>query len=259
MRNDSMIAVKNKISLATSLMLALSLPTIAQADWGVGFDVSNQGQRYKNAKEKTWGLLNFQYRGEKLNIGHQGISYEFSNNEKYAIEALLASNNYGYEDNDSKILKGMDKRDASIDLGGRVIINTAVGPAVFSATKDVNSSKGYEAEFKLGGIAPHSKHWTGHKEFKVAAVAGVRYQSKKVTNYYYGVKQSEATANRRAYKADAATTPYIGVETQMDISPHFTINGGLTYEKRAKSIRNSPITDNKKYQPVANIGFTYWF
>lgn len=78
--------------------------------------------------------------------------------------ALLTSKNYGYEDKDSKTFTGMGERHASVDVGGRVIVDTSLGPAVFDVTKDVNSSKGYEASIKLSGIAPHAKHWTGEKK-----------------------------------------------------------------------------------------------
>jgi outer membrane scaffolding protein for murein synthesis (MipA/OmpV family) len=45
----------------------------------------------------------------------------------------------------------------------------------------------------------------------------------------------------------------------MNITPHVSINGGVSYEKQAGSIKNSPLTENKSYQPVVNIGMTYWF
>jgi outer membrane scaffolding protein for murein synthesis (MipA/OmpV family) len=154
----------------------------------------------------------------------------------------------------------MTERDLSIDLGGRVIVETGfLGTAVVDVTKDIHSSKGIDAGIKFGGIAPNAPHWTGEKQVTVAAVGGVRYQSDKVIDQYFGVKNTEVTADRSAYKGKSATTPFIGFEAQANLTPHITIDGGLGVSKTATSIRNSALTDDKKYALAADIGFTYWF
>lgn len=255
--------MKNKtILLAASIATLLSSSLIsgyAYADFGVGAGASTNNE-YKNLDDKGVLSLGVEYRGDKFNLGKDGISYDFTNSNKYATEVLLTSKNYGYRVKDSKkTFAGMDKRKTSIDIGGRVIVDTGVGPAVLEATKDVHKSKGYEVGLKLGGIAPHAPHWTGKRQLTVSPTVGLRYQSAKVANYYYGVKSSEATATRKAYKAKSAVTPFVGLEAQANISPHFSVNVDLGVAKRAKSIRNSPLTSNKKYQVGAQLGFTYWF
>lgn len=248
---------KNTVQLLI-VAISFSLPAAAHADFGVSVGAGN-AEEYKGLDDEARILLGLEYRGDKFNMGKGGISYDFTDSNKYAVEALISSKNSGYEDKDSKTLKGMDDRDPSIDIGGRVIVDTGLGPAVIELTKDVNASKGYEAGIKLGGIAPHAPHWTGEREVKFAAAAGLRYQSKKVVDYYYGVKNSEVTASRKAYKGKSAITPYIGVEAQANLTKHISINGDIGVTRRANSIRNSPLIDDDKYQAVANIGFTYWF
>ena len=250
---------KPLIIAAASLSL-LSAPIYA--DWGVGFNVENQSMQYKNNKAYTrlTGLLNIRHRGDKFNIDKNTISYDFTNSNSYAVEAILAARNEGFEPKDDKLFNGMTKRKSSVDVGGRIIIDTGyLGAAVFDITKDVHSSKGLEANFKIGGISPHAQHWTGEKSVNIAAFAGLRYQDAKTTNYYYGVKNSEATATRVAYKGKSAVTPYIGVETQVNLTPHITLDGSLGVSKRSNSIINSPLTSNKKYELGANIGISYWF
>jgi len=251
--------VKNKKVLLAASIATLLLSNYAYADFGVGAGAStNNG--YKDLDDKGVLSLGIEYRGDKFNLGRDGISYDFTNSNKYATELLLTSNNYGHRPKYSKkTFGGMDKRKTSIDIGGRVIVDTGVGPAVFEATKDVHKSKGYEVGLKLGGIAPHAPHWTGKRQVTISPAVGVRYQSSKVANYYYGVKGSEATATRKAYKAKSAVTPFVGLEAQANISPHFSVNADLGVAKRAKSIRNSPLTSDKKYQLGAQLGFTYWF
>ncbi len=248
---------KNKIQLLV-LAMTIGFSATAQADIGVSLKAATNNE-YKNLEDDAIALLGLEYRGEKFNLGKDGISYDFTNSNDYAVEAFLTSKNYGYEAKDSKTFKGMDDRRVSVDLGGRLIMDSGVGPIVFDITKDVNLSKGFEAGLKVGGITPHAPHWNGKRELKVAATASVRYKSDKTVDYFYGVKNAEATANRKAYKGKSATIPYIGVEAQANITKHVSFTGDIGVTKRASSIRNSPLTTDKEYETVANIGITYWF
>ncbi len=249
---------QKKAAQILTTVITFGLTTVAQADFGIVANAANNND-YKNPDDDISLLLGVEYRGEKFNVSHGVISYDFSHSKKYGVEALLASKNIGYDAKDSKTFTGMDDRDVSIDVGGRLIIDTGALPVTFDVSKDINSSKGYDAGLKVGGIAPHASHWNGKRELKVMAAGGLRYQSKDVVDYYYGVKNSEATANRHAYKGKSALTPYVGVEAQANITKHFTINADLGVERRANSIINSPLTTDKEYQGIANIGITYWF
>ena len=252
---------KTLFIMATSFAL-LSTPTYA--DWGVGMNINNEPHQYKDSDNKKsykrlQGFLNLQHRGEKFNMDRD-ISYDFTSSNKYAVEAFATFKNQGYKAKDNKTFKGMDERKTSVDIGGRLIAKTGLGPLVFDVTKDVHASKGVEANIKLGGIPPHApRHWTGQKTLSISPVASLRYQSDKVVDYYYGVKSSEATAARKAHKGKSAVTPFIGLEAQANITPRFTIDGGLGVAKLAKSVRNSSLTTDRKYQPSVNVGFTYWF
>ncbi len=235
------------------------------ADWGVGIDLNahKKNMPYKDAEKNAIEVNAFldilKYRGEKFNID-DGISYDFTNSNDYAIELFATSKNRGFEAKDHKTFTGMTDRKDSIDLGVRAIVNTGpLGTAVVNITKDVHASKGVEATIKLGGISPHAPHWTGKKQVRLFPVVGLRIQDKKVIDYHYGVKASEASSTRKVYKGKSAITPFIGIEAQADLTPHITIDGSLGVSKRANSIRNSSLTDDKKYDLGANIGISYWF
>lgn len=246
-----------KLIIAISLSL---LTTVSYADWGVRLGTDNSNKQYNMNKNEINALLSLKYQGDKFNMGKGGISYDLTNSEEHAIELLLTSKNRGFDKGDDKLFNGMSNRKASIDVGVRGIIDTGyLGKAVVDVTRDVSTSKGVDVGVKLGGISPHASHWTGKKSMKIAAAGGFRYQSAKVVDYFYGVKKSEATANRKAYKAKSALTPYIGVEAQANLTKHITFDGGLNVSKKAKSVRNSPLTKNNKYQLGANLGVSYWF
>lgn len=247
--------------LSVSVLLGGLAPTVVHADWSLGLNAYKDNESYRDKKYK-YGLaiLNPKYRGDKFNLDNGTASYDFTNSSDSAIEAIVSNHHSGFRSKDGKTFKGMKKRKPSLDVGARGILNTGVvGPAVVEVTRDFYASKGYEVNAKLGGITPHAPHWTGKREVKVAAMGGVRYQSAKTVDYYYGVKSAESTANRNRYSAKSALTPYIGVEGQVNLSQHVSFDGGLTVSKRADSIRKSPLTNNKKYDVGVNIGFSYWF
>lgn len=247
--------------LITAISISL-ISSVAHADWSIGIGVDNEAMRYEDKKNDVdlTALFDIQYRGDKFNIEKDTLSYEFTHSDKFAAEVIATVKNRGFKASDNNTFKGMSKRETSFDLGGRVIVETGLlGLAAIDITKDIGKSEGLEATIKLGGIAPHSPHWTGKRKVNIAAVTGLRYQDEASVDYYYGVKNSEATNNRRAYKGESAITPFIGFETQANLTKHITIDGGLGVSKTASSIKNSPLTEDRDYQLEANIGFHYWF
>ena len=246
-----------------SVIIALSsclLPATSYADWGATLSTDNQYQEYKTKNVDPSALISPQYRGDKLNIDHD-VSYKLNQSDNYSVEVLLDSKHTGFKAKDDPLFTGMKERETSVDIGARAIFDTGfLGKAAVDITKDVNASKGIEANIKVGGVPPHASHWTGKKSSIVTSVVtGLRFQSKKTADYYYGVKSTEATASRPAYQAKSAFTPYIGIEALANINKHFSIDASFTVEKQAKTIRNSPLTRNKKYPLRANVGFSYWF
>jgi len=250
------ITKKSSILLAFHLLLAMP---VAQADWGVSVGANNSQERYKDPKAAAIADFEIEYRGEKFNVDRNAVSYDFTNSKQYAIEAILKNNIRGFDADDHKSFNGLKDRDDSIDVGVRGIYNTGFGPVILEMTRDVNASKGYGADLRIGGIEPHANHWDGKQELKIVGLAGVKYQSDKVIDYHYGVRTNEATATRSAYKGKAATTPYIGFESQFNINKKVTLNAGVIYERRDDSIRNSPLTNQKKSDVLLNLGVTYWF
>ncbi len=140
------------ISSTVALPLLLAMP-VAHADFGLTLGADNQSQRYDNTKNDATALLGVEYRGKNFNIDRKGISYDLTDSEnftkKYAIEAILKSKNRGYEADDGRTFTGMDDRDDSVDIGARAVAKTNYGPVILEMTRDLNASKGYEADLRL--------------------------------------------------------------------------------------------------------------
>jgi len=238
-----------------SLCIASLMPLTVSADFGLSTNVSNHNDIFGSDLTLSVGL---EYRGEKLNIEGNELSFSLSKNDSLNFELIATSHNYERDNDDSDLTKGMNKRKASIDVGGRAFVTTPLGYVSLEATRDVRASNGVTADLKFGGLKPHFR-WEGQREVNIAGVAGVRYQSKKTANYYYGVRSSEETSDRAQYNADELFIPYIGVESRLALNEKISFNAGLIYENLDDNIKNSPITDDEDYDVKANLGVTYWF
>ena len=86
----------------------------------------------------------------------------------------------------------------------------------------------------------------------------MKWQSDEVVDYYYGVKDKEATATRAAYKGKAAATPYIGLDGKANITKKITLTGSVLYMDQPNEITGSPLVDDG-HDVVVNAGLTYWF
>jgi outer membrane protein len=152
----------------------------------------------------------------------------------------------------------MDERESSVGLGLRAGYKTAIGLVSLDATKDVSDKHdGAEAELRIGPDF-YSERAGKARNMDFGVIGGVKWQSDDTVDYYYGVKSSEATADRTAYKGKAAVTPYIGVAGQGNITKNLTFNTSAVYLHAPDEITDSPIVD-KDHDIQVNAGLTYWF
>ncbi len=259
--------MKKLITLSTALALPLIIlnPSNTHAEgmfageFGIGIEIKNDAQSYKDFDNDVYVSLYPQYRGEKLNINSNSISYSLFETDQYNFEILAKSLYYGYEAKDSTILKGMADRDQSIEFGGRASIKTAYGLFSLHALTDVlGNHKGQEVELRFGQPF-YTEQWIGKKEVVLGFVGGLRWQSKKMVNYYYSVKSNEATGARSEYHSGSVLIPFAGLELTTRFSEHLSFKGGVTVEHLPNSITNSPITSDSGNEIRANLGLTYWF
>lgn len=250
--------MKNKKQLLTAALLLVIQPVTSSAgEWGVGFNINNSLAVYQDHDDDLALNIFPEYRGERFNLDHESISYSVLSSENYNIEILGKHLSLGYEDGDSKRLKGMKDRDFSINAGLRASYSTDYGLLSVHALTDVlGNHKGQEVEFRFDEPF-YTKHWSGKRDFTVSAFAGARWQSDDLIDYYYGVKDSEATANRKVFKGESAITPFVGINMRVGFSEHLGIDGMLGYEHRPDEVTDSSIASKNGMR--ARLGLTYWF
>ncbi|GAB58788.1 MipA/OmpV family protein [Rheinheimera nanhaiensis] len=202
--------------------------------YGIGVGVNQE--IYRGYKRRVIPLPLVGYRGDKLSVYGPFVSYELAKANDVSLSAKLAPRFAGYDDGDSDVFVGM-KRKSSLDAGLGLqyrIDNWTLDTEVLSDV--LGNSNGQEAKLKFS-------YGLRFGPLQVSPEVGVSYSSSKLVDYYYGVRQSEATADRPAYRAGAAVNYHTGVALSTPVFFGGLTRLGIEYHWYDTSIANSPLTD----------------
>lgn len=242
------IAIFTVITIAT-----LATFTSSQAgELGLGIGMISYQAPIKGVDTATEPLPFIYYEGDRLSLNLGLVSYRLNNNDRSQLAVLGQLRTQGYNPKGNDALKGMEKRDLSFDVGGSFSQINDWGIVSLSAVTDaLNKHNGQE--ISLSYKAPFfSKKWL------LEPVMGMRWQSKKLVDYYYGVLPSEARKNRPAYQGLSALSSYAGLTAAYQFTQHWVLLGDITYAYLGKNIRNSPVID-QDYEAGGSLSFLYVF
>ncbi|EEY38710.1 outer membrane protein OmpV [Vibrio mimicus] len=192
-------------------------------------------------QDKSYGaLLNFGYHGEDFNADLAGINYRFfgQTGDILNLSTYLTGSGLSYDQDSAKSVKGMDKRNATVDLG--VNADIALGDSTVSTyfQHDIfNEHKGYKTGVNYFHIVE-----LGSIDF--VPFAGVSYQNSDYNNYYFGVKDKEATAQRKAYRAGGDFSYNLGYKLVYPINDRWEVTQTSTYTRLGSDIAHSPIVES---------------
>jgi outer membrane protein len=88
--------------------------------------------------------------------------------------------------------------------------------------------------------------------------ANLTYQSEDYVDYYFGVKQREANANRKAYKGDSTVSYGLGYKLVMPINDNWQVSQMTQYTRLGSGISDSSIVDSAN-QWVVGASVSYNF
>ena len=93
---------------------------------------------------------------------------------------------------------------------------------------------------------------------RVRPYAMLAARDAKLNDYYYGVRDSEATGERSAYAPGAGVNASVGLYAAYSLSERWRLLGGLSATRWASGVRNSPIVEDRT-QMAAMLGLMYDF
>ncbi|MEZ8140898.1 hypothetical protein A1OO_15600 [Enterovibrio norvegicus FF-33] len=211
-----------------------------QNTWIAEAGVAGISDLYKEQDDSVVPVLNFGYHGDDFNVDLNGANYRVygTDSDQVNIGVILTSAGLAYDDDTSDFLKGMDDRDLSVDLGLNVDFRLGTGVISTYFQHDVSGAyKGYIAGARYFDIAT-----IGDADF--VSFAGVMLQSKDFVDYYFGVNQNEARANRPAYTGDSSVAYELGYKLIYPLSESWNLTQSTQYTRLGSDVADSPIVDS---------------
>ncbi|TAK85139.1 MAG: MipA/OmpV family protein [Betaproteobacteria bacterium] len=180
------------------------------------------------------------YEGERVYLHTYSVGLKFRPSETRRFDVFLKHRFEGHPTDDiPSSLVGMDRREQGIDAGVSAQWSGSWGVAYAEALHDVSAaSRG--SEVRLGYKYPwRSGRWL----VRPHAMLGVR--SAHLNNYYYGVRPSEATAERPAYAAGRGIGAELGVYALYQLTERWRLLAGATVTRLPATVGASPIVEHR--------------
>jgi len=240
-------------SLAATLAMADDSDEDANASkWGVGVFAAYEKTAYKGFDNKIDALPMLTYENQWVRVFGPGLDVKLGGAGPFSFELTAKYSSDGYEASDSAYLQGMDTRDSSIWVGGRVKWKNDVANLSAELLGDASgNSKGQQ--FKLG-VDKHFQLGSIHLVPRLE----INWQDQKYVDYYYGVKTSEANAGRAAYVGESGVSTELGLRVSYVVAPQHTVFMDLSATALPASIKNSPLVDSST-QSAIRFGYLYTF
>ena len=254
---------------ALAAVFACAAPAFAQqppgegepegSSWGLGLAVMSVQNAYKGTDRETRVLPMISYEnryvtlgGPNLELKLPGIELSDSQRLNFGVMTQLFDG-AGYEAKDSPALAGMSERKSSIWVGAKMEWENDLADVKLEWLGDASGkSKGQRLALGLERKIMLSPR------LKLIPQVGVEWVDKKYVDYYYGVRDSEATAGRAAYTGKATLNPEISLSGIYRFDRHHSMMLNVGVRSFGKEIKNSPIVGRSTENRVM-LGYKYSF
>ncbi|MDB5934149.1 MAG: MltA-interacting MipA [Massilia sp.] len=195
----------------------------------------------------------YMYEGKQVYLHATRAGWKLSERQEHDLEVFVDYRFEGFPaEHTPAILQGMARRTSGIDVGIAYRKRKSWGNLDVEVLHDANNAS-HGTEMRLGySIDLQSGSW--HLRPSVA----VARRSANLNNYYYGVRDSEARADRPAYLPGSGYDWTASLFGYYEVSQRWRLLGGVGVTRLAEGVRNSPIVDDK-LQPNAMVGAAYDF
>jgi outer membrane protein len=225
-----------------------------QDSWIAEIGGAGASDLFKGQNKNASMLFNFGYHAEDYNVDFNSINYRFygNNDDVLNVSVYLGSSGIKHDKGDATILKGMDERELSADLGLNADFHLAQGTISTYFQHDISGAyDGYVASTKYFYPIQLEK-------LSIVPYAGLSYQNAEYVDYYFGVQDKEQTASRKAYKGQGDVSYQLGYKLIMPIAKNWDITQTAAYTRLGSNVADSPLVDNANQWLVgATVSFSF--
>lgn len=218
----------------------------------LGLGATLSSNPYRGADTKVIPLPLLLYEGERFFVRGLNIGYHLIRHNNVTLSLLGSYRMAGYDSDDSAFLRGMADRDGTLEAGMQVSLATSLGQLSATLLSDIlDKHNGHEARLTFSKRVPVQNVF-------VSPFVSAIWQSGQLVNYYYGVRSSEATMARPAYRVNSSIRVQAGIMANYLFNEHWSLSGRIAVTRLADEISDSPIVaDNLVTSAFVGIGYQF--
>ncbi|AQT69339.1 Outer membrane protein OmpV precursor [Anaerohalosphaera lusitana] len=222
---------------------------------GPGVLISDKAQ--EGVDTDVWPIPAVYYREGRFSIFGPRARYVLHYEEDdLLVGATAQMRNEGYEDDDSRVLRGMGERRATLEAGLTVRKYFGWGRVTAEWTSDVlNEHKGHEIELLANRWFNNAFDVEG---LRMLPTVGVNWRSKQLNDHYYGVEADEARGFRPAYEVGSTVGLLTSLRVDYPLNDQWNLFSSVSAEWFDGEITDSPIV-GQHYKLTAVLGAMYKF
>lgn len=224
----------------------------SEAKWGLGVMVGSETMPYKGYGSKTevWPMVT--YENKWVRVAGPGLDVKLGNTGAVSYELTARYSGSGYKSGDSSYLEGMDERKGGFWLGARANWKGELANVHAELLGDVSGNSdglqvklGVDRRYQFGA-------------FTLVPRASINWQDKKYVDYYYGVKDTEATPDRAAYTGASGVSTELGMRLNYAVDTKQSVFLDLSATALPSSVKDSPLVDSSSKSAI-RAGYVYRF
>ncbi|MEM9315316.1 MAG: MipA/OmpV family protein [Pseudomonadota bacterium] len=237
-------------------------PQDRNGNWSLGFAYTWQDSIYAGESYRTDFMPSFVYTGETFFLDTTDFGWHAIDNARWQLDIFGSYFIQGYNDHtffsdtgevrdEDDPLKGMERKNA-LEGGLELTRKTRVGRLGLQLRHDIDGvHNGSEYRARWAKVYRHGP-------WQLEPWAEFRYLSSEKADYYFGVREEEATDTREAYRVSGTTAWGVGLGARYTAwdQHHFTAN--LGYRSYSDEIVDSPIVTEDAVASV-NVAYRYEF
>lgn len=250
------------IAVAAVVSIAWGVPVLAQGppgggggvQWSLGVGVISAPRPYVGAENSTTVIPLLELTYERFFVQGIRLGYRLTEPGPFSLAVIAGPRFLGYDESDSPFLEGMAARRESIDVGLSAAWNRRRWGVAGHVRRDVTGhSDGTQA-----GVDVFLRRAAWGGRLRLQPALGVEWLDGSTVDYYYGVRPSEALAERPAYRGTSTTNLSLGLLATYRIDRRIALVTLLRGSLLGDGAADSPIVDRKaSYFGLA--GITYRF
>ncbi len=249
------------VGFFTSATAMAQEPTGAESSsttWGLGLGVVSEQEPYAGIDRDHTPIPLLEVENRYLHLfGPQIVfklpSLDISDSQRLNFGIVGKYDGSGYEEGDAPILDGMDERKGGFWAGGKVEWSSNVVDVSAEWLADASgNSEGQVINVSL------ERTWRFGNHVLLTPHVGANWHDEKTTDYYFGVRDSEARIDRPAYAGESATNLEAGVRGVYMFNKHHSVLMGVEVTRLADEIKDSPLVDRSTGNSVF-LGYLYRF